>query len=70
MHPLPHEQVDMGGVEAGPVVEVFLGRAHLQGRGVATEGQSSFLLDELLSACANRQVAYASSNSQMAVQSL
>src|ERR687898_1382477 len=45
---LPREQVDVDRVEAGPFLELILGRTHLQGRGVATESQSSFLLHEPL----------------------
>src|SRR5688572_11637593 len=45
---LPCQQVDVDRVEAGPLLELILGRTHLQGGGVATESQSSFLLDEPL----------------------
>src|SRR5687768_15292092 len=45
---LPREQVDVDRVEAGPLLELILGRTHLQRRGVATESQSSFLLHEPL----------------------
>src|SRR5215204_6251820 len=45
---LPRQQVDVHRVEASPLLELILGRTHLQGRGVATESQSSFLLHEPL----------------------
>ena len=34
---LSRQQVDVDRIEAGPLLELLLGRTHLQGRGVATE---------------------------------
>src|SRR4028119_2480115 len=43
---LAHEQVHVDRVEAGPVVELLLGREHLDARGVRADRKRALLLDE------------------------